>query len=144
MKASQTLSSLIRQIVVFCGVGALNTALSLFIILLLSEGLHVHYVIANLIGYGCGLLSGFAMHKNLTFRDQLKDQSTDTQTQMAVFFLVFGIAYGAQLGLLVVLIEKIHLSNMPAQIMAWGFYVALSFVGHKFMTFRNCERGSEK
>lgn len=144
MTAVQNLSLLAKQIVVFCGVGALNTALSLFIILLLSEGLHLHYVIANIIGYGCGLISGFAMHKNLTFRDQLKGQTDDTQTQMAVFLLVFGVAYGAQLGLLVMLVETMQLPNMLSQILAWGFYVALSFVGHKFMTFRNHKRGVGK
>lgn len=137
MTSPQNITSLIRQIVVFCGVGAFNTALSLLVILLLSEGLNLHYVIANIIGYGCGLISGFSMHKNLTFRDQIINKPADVQTQMAVFLLVFGIAYAAQLGLLVILVENMHLANMPSQVLAWVFYVGASFIGHKFMTFRN-------
>ncbi|QQG35641.1 MAG: GtrA family protein [Micavibrio aeruginosavorus] len=137
MTTSQNLRSLVRQIFIFCGVGAFNTALSLIVILLLSEGLHANYVLANVIGYGCGLASGFAMHKNLTFQDQLEGRSVNMQTQMAVFLLVFGVAYAMQLGLLVVLVEKMHLANLPSQILAWFIYVAASFAGHKFMTFRN-------
>jgi putative flippase GtrA len=125
--------NIIRQFIVFCGVGAVNTALSLLIILFLSEMLHVHYVIANIIGYAAGLTSGFLMHKNITFRTQHSESAF--KKQFSSFLIVFGVGYTAQLLLLMMLVEHLHLPNMPSQIIAWGLYVIVSFAGNKYFTF---------
>ncbi len=127
------LPALIRQIITFCGVGGLNTILSLAIILGLSEILHVHYVLANIIGYAAGLMSGFIMHKKITFRAQ--SGSGASARQFATFLIVFAIGYAVQLVALMLLVEHIHIPNIPAQVMAWGVYVAISFAGHKYFTF---------
>lgn len=125
--------NLIRQFIVFCGVGAVNTVLSLLIILILSEWLGVHYVLANIIGYAAGLTSGFIMHKNITFRAQQNDASL--KRQFSSFLVVFAAGYIAQLLLLMILVERLHFPNMLSQIIAWGLYVAISFAGNKFFTF---------
>ena len=123
----------IQQLTLFCGVGAINTGISLLIILLLSGFLSVHYVVANIIGYAFGIASGFIMHKKMTFKSQTPDKSV--KAQLLLFMTIFAIGYIAQLGLLVLLVEKIHLDNVPSQIIAWCFYVGVSFTGHKFFTF---------
>ncbi len=128
-----SLPLIIQQFIVFCGVGAINTALSLLIILVLSEYMGAHYVLANVIGYAFGLASGFFMHKNLTFKSQ--EQGKPVKAQALSFLIIFAIGYAAQLGLLVLLVEKMHLANMPAQIIAWCLYVGISFTGNKFFTF---------
>lgn len=133
MVAPVSLSGLAHQFVVFCGVGALNTALSLLIILVLTELLGVHYILANIIGYAAGLASGFIMHKRITFRAQ--KTSKTLKKQFSSFLIVFGMGYIAQLLLLLLLVERIHLPNMPSQIIAWGLYVAVSFAGNKYFTF---------
>lgn len=131
-------AALIRQIITFCGVGGLNTLLSLAIILGLSEIFHVHYVLANITGYAAGLISGFIMHKKITF----KTQTGKTQTghgaaagQFAIFLSVFAVGYAVQLEALMLLVERIHIPDFAAQIMAWAVYVAVSFAGHKYFTF---------
>lgn len=128
-----SLGTLLRQIITFCGVGGLNTVLSLAIILLLSEMLHVHYVLANIIGYAAGLVSGFVMHRHITFRTQ--NSTRALHRQFASFLIVFAAGYIAQLGVLVLLVEHMRIPNMPAQIMAWIAYVAISFTGNKYFTF---------
>ena len=128
-----SLAALMRQIITFCGVGGLNTLLSLAIILGLSELLHVHYVLANIIGYAAGLVSGFIMHKRITFKAQTIG-SADAR-QFITFMVVFAVGYAAQLGVLMLLVEQMHTPNIPAQIMAWVVYVAISFAGHKYFTF---------
>lgn len=125
--------NLIRQFILFCGVGAVNTALSLLIILIFSEILHVHYVVANIIGYAAGLTSGFIMHKKITFRAQQSDAAF--KKQFSSFLIVFGVGYAAQLLFLMLLVENMHLPNMPSQIIAWALYVAISFAGNKYFTF---------
>lgn len=126
--------ALIRQVITFCGVGGLNTLLSLAIILALSEILHVHYVLANIAGYAAGLLSGFIMHKKITFKAQTGGSAL--AQQLAAFIIVFGAGYTVQLGALMLLVERFHAPNIPAQIVAWVVYIALSFAGHKYFTFR--------
>lgn len=125
--------ALLRQIITFCGVGGLNTLLSLAIILGLSEILHVHYVLANIIGYAAGLISGFIMHKKITFKTQTGTHAA--ARQFITFLIVFAIGYAAQLGALILMVEQIHIPNIPAQIMAWIAYVMISFAGHKYFTF---------
>lgn len=128
-----SLKNIIRQFILFCGVGGLNTALSLLIILVLSEFMGLHYILANVIGYAAGLISGFIMHKKITFRSQKSTRSV--KNQALIFVIIFMIGYLSQLGLLMILVESIKLPNMPSQIMAWALYVALSFTGNKFFTF---------
>lgn len=128
-----SLAALMRQIITFCGVGGLNTLLSLAIILGLSELLHVHYVLANIIGYAAGLVSGFIMHKRITFKAQTG--GSPAARQFITFLIVFAVGYAAQLGALMLLVEKLHIPNIPAQIAAWIVYVAVSFAGHKYFTF---------
>ena len=128
-----SLPALAHQFVVFCGVGAVNTGLSLLIILVLSEMLGVHYIVANIIGYAAGLASGFIMHRKITFRAQQTDKTL--KKQFSSFLIVFVLGYAAQLLLLMLLVERLHLPNMPSQIIAWGLYVAVSFAGNKFFTF---------
>lgn len=127
------IKSTLQQFILFCGVGAINTGLSLLIILALSEYFGVHYVGANIIGYACGLASGFIMHKNLTFKSQMPSKST--KSQALSFLIIFAVGYAVQLALLVLLVEKIHLDNVPAQIIAWCLYVGISFTGNKYFTF---------
>lgn len=126
--------NIIQQIITFCGVGGLNTVLSLAIILLLSEVLHVHYVLANVVGYGAGLMSGFIMHKHITFKAQ--NSARALPQQFISFLIVFAVGYSVQLGVLMVLVEHLYIINMIAQIMAWLVYVAVSFTGNKYFTFK--------
>ncbi len=122
-----------QQLVTFCGVGVLNTVFSLAIILGLSEYFSVHYVLANIIGYAAGLLLGFTLHKFITFRSQSGTQAA--RWQFVKFLVVFGVGYLAQLGALMILVEGLGAANIPAQITAWLFYVAVSFTGNKLFTF---------
>lgn len=124
---------LIRQVLIFCGVGGLNTLLSLGIILSLSEIFHVHYVLANTVGYAMGLLSGYLLHKKITFKTQ--DGNAAPLQQFFIFLIVFAIGYTVQLGALMMLVETVHVPNILAQIIAWVVYVSISFAGHKFFTF---------
>lgn len=130
-------SNIFVQFITFCGVGGFNTALSLTIILLLSEIFQVHYVLANMVGYGAGLISGFIMHKHFTFRAQQQDQpgTLPAARQFVRFLSVFAIGYSAQLFVLMALVQTGRMDNMPAQITAWIVYILISFAGNKFFTF---------
>lgn len=124
---------LLTQIIVFCGVGVINTLSCLLIIYTLSHLLGVHYIVSNVIGYGTTMVMGFYMHRQITFRAHNQHQTV--QRQIAGFIFVSGLAYICQLGLLFFLVEFAGVSEMTAQIVSIILFVAISFTGNKFITF---------
>lgn len=125
---------IVRRLITFLGVGAINTAIGLAIILGLSEGLHIHYLLANAIGYGLGLVLSFTMHRNITFRDV--SHMSKIGTQFGRFTTIFAVSYGIQFGALFVMVHMLHWYNWISQIIACGLYVVISFTGSRFITFR--------
>lgn len=123
----------LRQFVIYCLVGSLNTVAGLAVVLGLSEILHVHYVLANIAGYAVGLSIAFVMHRKLTFPGAEKEAAAIRQ--IGPFLGVFAVGYVVQLVALVVL-HKSGISNLCSQILACGVYVIVSFIGNKYLTFR--------
>lgn len=64
------MKKIIHQFFVFLGVGLLNTGMTLGSILGLMIFFHVHPWIANLLGYGLGLLVSFTLNRKITFKNQ--------------------------------------------------------------------------
>lgn len=135
MATSFTMPGLIRQFVTFCGVGVINTVVGLAVILFLSEILSLHYGIANLTGYGVGLLIGFVLHRNVTFCETSGTRST--RSQLAFFLLIFVIAYLIQLAALIVMVKIFGWPNLFSQIAAVGIYTVISFAGNRLLTFKD-------
>jgi putative flippase GtrA len=129
------LYSLLRQFVTFCGVGAINTALSLTIILVLSELAGFHHVIANIIGYAAGLVVGFFLHRGITFAKTAQSGS-GLSHQAKSFLIVFAIGYVAQLLLLLLLVDVFGWHEALSQILAVGLYTIISFIGNRQITFK--------
>ena len=125
---------IIKQFIIFCGVGSINTIFGLAVILALSELAGVHYVLANLLGYTAGLVLGFFLHKNITFKDQ--SDPTRSRAEFLKFITVFAIAYGIQLGGLIFMVRFIGIPEVVAQILAIGIYTAINYLGNRLITFR--------
>jgi len=131
--------AIIRQFIVFCGVGSINTIVGLGIILLLSEGMGVQYMLANFIGYAVGLCLGFWLHKTVTFKEASPNQST--RQQMVWFLIVFAVAYTIQLGFLRLAVGEWGWGNAVSQVLACGVYVAISYTGSRYRVFAsNCRK----
>jgi putative flippase GtrA len=129
------IKTLMRQFITFCGVGAINTALSLVIILSLSELAGFHHVVANLIGYAAGLVVGFFLHRGITFAKTAREGS-GLPHQAKSFLIVFGVGYVAQLLLLLLLVDGMGWNDALSQILAVGLYTILSFIGNRQFTFK--------
>lgn len=126
-----------RQFIVFCGVGLVNTAAGLSIILLLSEKFGIHYMLANACGYAAGLTIAFILHKKITFK--LTTKAQDTQNELIKFISVFIICYLSQLVSLYIMVAHIGIYQALAQIVALGIYTVLNYLGHRYFTFNNKE-----
>ncbi len=134
------MKDLIRQFILFCGVGAINTIIGLAIILLLSEVFHVHYILANISGYGVGLTIGFFLHKNITFKGT--SNRARSRAEFLSFAGIFAVAYLVQLGVLILMVQWLGIPQMAAQILAIGIYTVLNYLGNRMITFRSSMKGT--
>lgn len=125
---------ILRQFIVFCGVGSINTVIGLAVILILSEIFGVHYILANALGYGVGLIIGFILHRAITFKNQSNDQKP--KTEFVKFITVFALAYGVQLAGLVFMVQILELYDWLGQILAIGIYTVINYLGNRIFTFR--------
>lgn len=131
-----------RQFIIFCGVGSINTAAGLALILFLSEVLGVNYIIANALGYGFGLLIGFFLHRSITFKSQSDD--LNKRVEFVKFVSVFALAYGVQLLGLIIMVQAFHWPSWIAQILAIGIYTILNYLGNRVITFRKPSSNTTK
>ncbi len=125
---------LIRQFFIFCGIGVINTVISLLVILALSELAGFHYIFANIIGYAVGLLISFFLHRNITFPQTAKSGAIPRQAKK--FIAVFAVAYVIQLIGLVFLVNFMGWNKAASQILACGVYTIVNFIGNRHLTFR--------
>lgn len=123
----------LKQFIVYTVVGSLNTVAGLAVVYLFSEILQTHYITANAAGYAIGLTIAFIMHRKLTFPGA--DKAAPAWKQIAPFLSVFVVSYVIQLCVLITL-HKSGLVGFFSQVIALGVYVIVSFVGHKYLTFR--------
>jgi putative flippase GtrA len=80
---------ILRQLIVFLGVGLINTGTTLTVILALIYWFHLHQLFANFLGYALGIVVSFTLNRRLTFKDEEK------RRRSAVLFLAAAaIAYG--------------------------------------------------
>jgi putative flippase GtrA len=119
------------QILSFSLIGILNSAITLFIIFFLYNLIHLHYLIANLIGYIIGLISSFILNKKYTFKS--KENSTK---EILLFFILFGMSYLLNLCTVMFLMELINVDNTLSQIAGMLMYTVTNFLGNKYWTFK--------
>jgi putative flippase GtrA len=132
---------MVRRFITFLGVGAINTIVGLSFILILSEVFHFHYMAANAMGYGFGILFSFFMHRGITFRDV--SHMNKISVQFGIFAVVFAIAYSVQFAALFVMVDRLGWYDWLSQIVACGLYVVVSFTGSRFITFRSSSRSGK-
>ena len=123
---------LLKQFLVFCGVGLVNTAISAMLLVLLSELTQLHYIVVNAIGHGTALLSGFFLHKYITFRQMREGQAL---RHFLSFIAVFGVSYIIQLSAVAIMIEYFGIYATFAQIVGLAIMAVIAFIGNRFITF---------
>ena len=108
--------------------------------------LGVNYVLGNVLGYCFGMVCSFFLHRRYTFRT--KKRNTRTLLQFLGFIAGSGICYGANLLVLIGLVELARLPEWSTQVLGsakWGtwfaqaisaaVYVVLGFLINKFIVF---------
>lgn len=127
------LYKIFAQMVKYGLVGVVNTLITAVIIFALMNGFGVSYKISNAIGYVAGFINSFILNKKWTF----KGNTESTLKQLIKFGAVFAVCYFLQLGLVVLMVEKLSISKNISQLAGMVFYTIIGFLLNKLFTFKN-------
>lgn len=120
------------QLVRFGIVGVINTLITLVVIYILQELLHVKYTVANLAGYIAGVINSFFWSKLWVF----KKLNSNFMREAVLFLVSFGICYGIQFVALLLLVEVMHMVDIWAQLVSMVVYTLCNFALNKCITFK--------
>ena len=119
-----------RQLLKYSIVGIFNTAIGLTVIYFFFNVLNFNYIVANIIGYACGLVNSFIWNKKWTFKS-----SKHYSKEIVPFLIVFGISYAANLLTVILSVELIKIHPNIAQILGIAAYSSTNFLINRYWTF---------
>lgn len=123
----------------FLSVGMLNLMGGLLVIYACKWLFHAGDVAANAIGYGAGLISGFALNSRWTFAYR-----GPRLPAVIKYLLVALVAYGMNLLTVLILIRQLELNSYLAQALGIPPYTLTTFLASKFIVFRSRPDDKEK
>ena len=121
-----------RQLVKFGLVGAANTLFTFSIIFIMNKVFGISYLIVNPIAYLLPTISSFYFNKKWTFRSE-----GNMKKEGILFFAVIGVAWVVQYFLLYLMVERMKVDALFAQIAGMVVFTGLNFAGQKFITFKS-------
>ncbi len=119
------------QFVRFLLVGIFNTVFGFAVIFACMYLAKLGPLLSNVIGYGCGLVTSYALNKWFTFRSTARGAAEPLR-----FLLVFGISYLLNLAALLVLVRHLAVHEGLAQLVAGVVYVSASYLLNRYFVFR--------
>ena len=126
---------LIQQGIKFALVGAINTLVDIgvFYLLTLLVFFQTHYVIANMLSYGCGVANSLFMNKRFTFQEKGKMGGK----RVALFILINLLSWGVSSALLSWGVESLLLHRYLAKLIAVAGSLSINFILNKLLVFRD-------
>lgn len=114
----------------FLLVGLANTFVGVGVIYLARWGAGLDDVVANVLGYGVGLVLSFSLNKTWTF-----GFSGDAPAALVRFLVVFAVAYLANLGTVLFLVRTLDVNAYLAQLAGVAPYTLISYLGSRYFAF---------
>jgi putative flippase GtrA len=119
------------QLLRFCVVGASGYVVNLTVFTLLLHGAGLHYLLAATLSFLAAVTNNYTWNRVWTFRGQ----RGHIAYQGLRFFVVSTLSLCANL-LLLALLVRLGLPEVPAQAIAIVLVTPLNFVGNKLWSFR--------
>lgn len=120
------------ELIRFALVGVLNTLSGLFIIFALMRVAGVDYLLANGVGYACGITLSFFVNRSWTF------QHKGSVFQSAIqWSKVTAVAYATNLCVVAISHEYVGSDRYTSQIFGVIAYSFLTYLGGKYYAFRH-------
>jgi putative flippase GtrA len=121
---------LFRQFSSFVVVGFIATGVHYAFLIFLVEIAGLPPVPAALIGYGAGGTVSYCLNRRHVFRSNLSHQAAVSR-----FTLVAAVGFGLTYLFMSLLVDRVGIPYLPAQIITTGIVMLWSFTAHKIWTF---------
>ena len=121
-----------RNFILYSLIGCINTVVDfgIFAILRIPQ-IDLHYLLANIISYHCGLICSFILNKKYNFK--VKDKTTK---RFISFYAISLLAIAASEGLLVLFIDVCNLNDMLSKVLSMIIIAVIQFFFVKRYTFK--------
>lgn len=133
------------QIIKYGIVGISNSLLTLIVIFICNDILHLKLMLADVLGYIAGLINSFVWNKKWVF----KSQNKKVKQEIILFLTGFGLCFGLQFLTVWAIINFTHVKNISLFGLAapnLGEYIAVcigmivytisNYLYNRFITFR--------
>ncbi|WP_326511584.1 GtrA family protein [Clostridium intestinale] len=119
-----------KEFIKFGIVGVSNTLIT-FVVYNILLRLGINYLVANIIGYICGMINGFIWSKNWVFK-----VNNESKMYFIKFALVNLLSLAVSTGLLMVLVKQLSLNSTIAQLITTCITVVINYLLNKIYTFK--------
>ena len=114
----------------FCLIGVINGVVGFSVILSLIYLFNVNYLVSNLLGYICGLITSFLLNKYVNFKSE-----GNVRVELPVFIGSFLIAYSINAIVLYTMVELLLQPKILGLVVASGTYTVLFYLSSRFFVF---------
>jgi len=130
------MSSTLRVWLKFNMVGLLGMTVQLTALTLLTSGFRVNYLTATALAVEGAVIHNFIWHECWTWLDRTKGDASGTLRRLLRFHLANGaISIAGNLGLMWLLVSRLHLHYFVANVMAIGTCAILNFLASDRLVF---------
>lgn len=119
-----------KEFIKFGIVGVSNTLIT-FVVYNILLKIGINYLVANIIGYICGMINGFIWSKNWVFR-----VNKESKMYFIKFALVNLLSLAVSTGLLMVLVKQLSLNSTITQLITTCITVVINYLLNKIYTFK--------
>lgn len=120
-----------RNFILYCCIGVINTGVDFGVFALLNH-IGLHYLIANIISYHCGIICSFLLNSNINFK------VTDKLLQRFLsFYGISLVAIAISEGLLFLFVSVLSLNSLIAKVISMVIIAIGQFIFVKHFTFKN-------
>jgi dolichol-phosphate mannosyltransferase len=123
----------LQEFIKYALIGFSGIFVNLFFLYILTQFLHVYYLISEIFAFSIATMSNFTMNKLWTFRERLNDQFVSKGSK---FFIVAGAALIVNIFFLWFFTEVTGIYYILSQILSSAFTLLTNFSGNKLWTFR--------
>lgn len=115
-------------------IGGLSASIDFIIFSILSNKLHIDYIIANIISVHCGIICSFILNRQYNFK--IKDK---TLKRFIAFYFIGILGLGVSTSLLYLLVDISDWNKIVAKLLTIVVVALLQFILNKTITFKSKE-----
>jgi putative flippase GtrA len=123
------------RVIKFGAVGCVNTAVDFLVFTLVSEMLRLSPGVAQVVGYGSGILCSFVLNHCFTFSDAKKEDAAGQARRFGRFIVVNAVTLAVSAGLMELSV-RFGIWKYLAKLGVTGVTMVLNYFGYKILVFK--------